>query len=403
MVTHHHSIMPEIPVDGKKTVPKATSSPVPMSVEWKAIVEKLLKSKKYDQAAMQDDGISIENLPKDDLLFLLATMPFEFRLPALALYRAGFRIFGKIPFRQGSISPDGKLIAPPIATGEPRPVSCPEPLVHTERFAIAWKAGERWNWHLPAPKNGEAHPDDEDPVDISHYKQILEIRNPHNEERDSESEKEFLEDFFQNTISIVWDLRDSMPGKRLLQTYDLDDLDDLLHSVQNHSHPNPEKSHLAFYAGFISAIEIYYPRCIELHGKDEIASIGGWTSIIYHALKRHGIDTSRKELLKRLGCLNSDAYSKNSSEILKFKWAYAPELTGSKFDDSFKRACRDLKTSQPLKSSKDIDKHEREMAAKREKKREQRRIRKETIATNAKLVEDAKNKRSTDELKRKFM
>lgn len=385
-------------------IPEATgiSSPVPMSVEWKGAIENLLKLKEYDKSAMQEAGISTKNLPEDDLLVLLSAMPFEFRRPALYLHRAGYTVLGKIPIRLGKISQDGELVEPPRVTGNLRPMSCPEPPGPTEVFVIAWKEGNVWNWCLPYPRSGNSNQYAEDPGYLSYFRNLSVVRNPYNEELNAKEEMEFLENFFEDSLSHLMDFRDLWPEMKKFNAYDLDDLEDLMHKVHEHCYPDSDKSLLAFYAGFLYAREVSYPRCAELSSKNELASHGGWTSIISYAFLRHGKKTPRKELLKRLGCLNVEVFSKTSAEFLEFSWPYVPQTNGKRFDESYKQACR--KSNNPTifskKSAGIIASQLASQAAFRERQRKARRSRKEESVANAKHVADSEQKQLVEDLKK---
>ncbi|MEI7912907.1 MAG: hypothetical protein WCK77_25065 [Verrucomicrobiota bacterium] len=253
---------------------------ITMSEKWKEHVSMLLEDPEYDARAEINDCIQIDGLDKDDLLYQLAGMPYDFRDPAYYLFAEGYQIFGKVPFRPAERASDGNSCEPSIVTGPVRPITCPEQPRPGEKFAIAWREGGFWKWHIPGfnEAGGESGYDSY----LDYFRNLSRIKNPDNHEFDMDQIAEASE----NVILV------SQRFKQLrLIDHTLEEIEDLMQIVHDDCFPDARKTAMAFYAGILYTRKILYANCDELYNKKILATYGNWTSIISCALLRHGKNT----------------------------------------------------------------------------------------------------------------
>lgn len=238
-------------------------------------LEHLLTDPDFDAVQFRD------SLIKEDLLYPLTFVPFEFRRVAHKHIIGGTRRFGKAPYTDGG---KGQRC------GNVRPLSCPEPPGDGCSFSLAWWDGISWHdkpvnyWH------GE-EPSDKDNISLHYFETVeAEIRKRMEETEDVRN--------VHNSATIIWSLLKEL----------IEDTEIPLSAIQK-----------AFVAGTIYESGIRYPRTRELHlllGTD--LNFESWPSIIRMALERHGVGLTPKALVQKLGCNNPERLKRTSKATLEF-------------------------------------------------------------------------------------
>lgn len=159
----------------------------------------------------------------------------------------------------------------------------------------------------------------------------------------------------------------------------------------------------AFALGVLYCRELVYPCCADVWREWAFGSGGVWTDIVRHALVRHGLDTERKELLRRLGCSNYADFSKTSGDVARFPNPHAsltPQVTFTAFDKAYKEAMKALKA---LRDESGDAVHQRQQSALvgREKKSAGQRRRSAETKKKIRVYDAAAEKKKRDEEEKK--
>lgn len=305
----------------------------PCSTEWRKVISRLLEEPEYGARQMKAEGYDIDGHPNDDVLRLLGGMPHAFRERAVSQYRRGTRVFGKVPVVRGIVESDGTVSVTPKYAGFFRSIPCPEPPGEGKEFILAWLEGSFWRSDLAtaldlgdgtrAPARSETGLGND----------ILPYFTPQGEQ----SLIRFLDQVSEDIRSIN---TESFPRPALLAA-------EQIHRIlDNTGFAGTDRAKVAriFRGGMLYALEILYPFTIDHHHSAVMKTHGDWPCIIHDALARHGVETRKRDLLKKLGCLITDMPKKGSNAELSFEWQFTPlkPLVYSRFEDAYKVAKKDI-------------------------------------------------------------
>ncbi len=295
--------------------PGSPGEMVPFSTKWIAHVLRLIREPDFDPRE------EIDRVLRYDLVGILAHMPFELRERAASLYTKGYRVFGKVPCIPASNDADW-WEATTVIKGYPRPMTCPEPAGEGCVFTLAWQDGGAWEFEF-------------DPLD-----ELLDLGG-----WSSQSEISLLRLYLERSgKQVAARLALRIPGD--LENKSLSDLRTFLGDVGGMDVAEFLCHARAFRAGVTCSRKLLHCLAVEHYRQRSPSRWDGWPSIIRNALERHGLETDRKTLLGKLGCLNTADFKKNSKPPLNFSWRFTPPVNGINFDKYFGEA---------LKSAKQID------------------------------------------------
>jgi hypothetical protein len=331
---------------------------VPGSAHWKQISRNLLEDESYRPKATL-----LSKLGGHDLVRILSSIPFRLRKQALMLYLRGVRGFAKIPYHVTE-SPPGYR---PHEDAEVhvRPLACPEPAPEGQEFGLAWYEGQ---FLKSEPPRFNISYQDEIELRLLEIAQMI----GYDLEFEISSLVEQIPEVLERIRSAVGTPHLDQKSSEYLQG-----LEGMIREFT--SHPDATIKRMAasaFACGIIYSRNVLYPSGDKLwqytYGNLEC----NWRTIIKCALLRHGPDTRRKDLLKKLGCENADKFRKSSKKNCLFNSAgqlTVPPLKFSAFEKAYKDVKRDIKTT--IQTTADVEKlysgiiHNKQKKAKQQKNR----------------------------------
>lgn len=301
---------------------------MPGSPEWSRILKRLLSDSSY----VADAGV--EKLPADDLVRILSGMPFELRRHALEPYAAGVRHFMKVPYHIGGTQPATYTLHEEFRK-QVRSLACPEPPAEGQAFGLAWFEGQFLESVPPSTINPR---DVRADLGIRRVEQMLGF----------DFDKELSGS--AECLATGADRARMATEKQVLCSKSADYIQrfgEEIAGILSQADPRTRKlAEKAFALGVIYCRELVYPGCADAWRELAFGSGGVWTDIVRLALVRHGQDTERKELLRRLGCENHADYKKDSRAEARFPKQHAsvtPQITFTAFDKAYKEAIKALK------------------------------------------------------------
>ena len=330
--TRDGALTPETAARAKNPIDdaaKKTRQLVPLSTDWKGILDQLLADPAYTP------GPAIEALELDDPVRILSSMQFHFRREAMEPLRRGIRYFGKVPYPTGWSSSDPQSSPSPAKLF--RPVACPEGPGGNHRFCLAWLEGSAFRCVAP----GETDPREDDAdhtlaaiarlVDFDFTLDLLQLTG----------------DIASTAATASEASRNGRPG--VSKPY-LQQLAAQIAELAGGDGPEASESLKAFACGILYCRKIAYPECEQQDGRTLLGRETITFSVVLHALCRHGVNTPRKELLARLGCINAADFKKDSRKDALFDpdhSRHTPRFSFASFDKAYKKAIAWLKTKAP--------------------------------------------------------
>lgn len=313
---------------------------------------------------------------QEEILRVLASMPFRFRRSALRLYKEGIRYFGKVPV---AVEP----VPENPASREDydrlfRHIGCPEGPGEGRQFALAWLVGARV--HVLDPRENSAGTAIDEELLANARKAGLGFMLDHGRAmKDLHGAPEYIERFSNHP---------------LLNQGEKEYYKELADKIRAIPRLDPELKRVAtdaFACGVLYSTRVLYPDCRLQYDEKWLSKECVWRWIVVLGLVRHGLELDRKGLLKALGCANYSLYTKSGGALAEFDpehSRFTPPISFSSYNKAFKGARDWLKSNDGTHTpTRDmiIGSYLQEREAQSKKSEEQRK-RNETARANAELA-----------------